>query len=709
MINAMCPLQVRNVSRWLERGILLLAVFYLFLHTIPRSWAKLNTDFPNYYLTARLAHEGYDTARIYEWTWLQREKDHRAVDDRVIGLIPITPFSTLVMWPLTALQPLTAKHVWILANLALLIPLCWMLRSITGLTWQRILLVFALSYPLHRNLLFGQFYLLLLALIVAACWAYLREHQVLAGSLVAIAAACKVFPLLFFVFFLQRRSWRALFSGVITGVATVVISVAVFGWNLHRTYLHEILPWTLHGEGMPPYVTSSASISSLLHYLFLAEPQWNPHPWHYSPLWYALLQPTLQMFIFAPALLFIRRDDHSPDRILLEWSALLTAALAISTMPASYHFVLMVFPVCVLATLLLRRQWYGWLGALLIVYLGIGFPMPAPSSTVGLSILLYKPRIFFMLALLLFTYVLLWRDYAAKSMSKRVLWTWSQYGWVAVMIAFTVISVVSTFHLQRAVRQEYAYRLPMQTQALLEASPQFTTGSIRYIALTLSGYHLVAQGQGETWIDPSSDDDLSFAQGSGPVWIERGLSPHSKIVDLRSPSQVAFDDTREPMLSADNKSFAFVRDDHGKGQLMTERGFQSDKAAVQALTPASLDVYEATFLSEPVYAFSAVEHGRPPQIYLNDATHSNAPLALGEARYPALSPDGHWMAYSHLEKGVWNLWVRNQETGATRRIANLPCNQIQPAWEEDSKTLLYSTDCGRSLWFTAIARRRVIP
>jgi hypothetical protein len=27
----------------------------------------------------------------------------------------------------------------------------------------------------------------------------------------------------------------------------------------------------------------------------------------------------------------------------------------------------------------------------------------------------------------------------------------------------------------------------------------------------------------------------------------------------------------------------------------------------------------------------------------------------------------------------------------------------------DSKTLLYSTDCGRSLWFTAIARRRVIP
>jgi len=85
------------------------------------------------------------------------------------------------------------------------------------------------------------------------------------------------------------------------------------------------------------------------------------------------------------------------------------------------------------------------------------------------------------------------------------------------------------------------------------------------------------------------------------------------------------------------------------------------------------------------------------------------PLALGESRYPALSPDGAWMAYSHLENGVWNLWLRDQRSGATRRIANVPCNQMQPAWENDSRTLLYGTDCGRSLWFTAVARRRVIP
>jgi Tol biopolymer transport system component len=142
---------------------------------------------------------------------------------------------------------------------------------------------------------------------------------------------------------------------------------------------------------------------------------------------------------------------------------------------------------------------------------------------------------------------------------------------------------------------------------------------------------------------------------------------------------------------------------------MLREAFLANRAAEIALTSARLNIYEASFRSESEYAFSAVEDGHPPQIYLTDATHANAPLALGESRYPALSPDGAWMAYSHLDRGVWNLWLRDQRSGVTRRIADIPCNQMQPAWEDDSKTLLYGADCGRSLWFTAISRRRVIP
>ena len=682
-------------------------MIYFCAHVLPRAWRTLNTDFPNYYLSSRLVHEGYDTSRIYEWPWIEREKDHRGIDVRTIGLLPITPFSTLAVYPLVKLSPLAAKHFWILLNLAFLIPIGWILRSMTGLSYQRIALALLLSVPLHKNLLFGQFYVLLLLLILGACWSYLRGFRVLAGALLAIAAVCKIFPVLLFVFFLRRREWLTLASGAVTGIASVSLSIVVFGWSAHRTWLLEILPWVTHGEGLPPYV-ATASISSVLHCLFLNEPQWNPHPWHPSVLAYALLMPTLQMLVFAPAVLLIRRQDKTPSRVLSEWSGILTASLAISTIPASYNFVLMAFPFCVLAATLLRRQQFGWLSALVIAYLGIGFPLAVPATASGLGILLYVPRLPLMLAVLWAIYSLQWHDREEQTSTRD----WAQLAWATAMIVSVIFSIRSTLHLQRAAREEYVYRLPSGSQGFLNSSPQATGRGVSYSAFTMSGYHLLAQDDKGTPNDSGTDtsfDELSFGSGLDQVWVERASNPHSQIVDKQRSSTALVDDARDPMLSADGQRLAFLRDDHGRGQLMV-RGLTTDQTARElALTPKDLNVYEASYISEKAYAFSAEDKGSPPQIYATDASHLNAPLMLGESRYPSLSPDGKWMAYSHFSRGVWNLWLRNQATGEIRRIADVPCNQIQPAWKSDSKNLLYGTDCGRSLWFTAIASRQVIP
>src|SRR5438309_346890 len=79
--------------------------FYLGVSTLSRAWNTLNTDFPNYYLSARLLYEKFDTSRIYEWLWIQRQKDHRAIGQGVVGMISLTPFSTLVIRPLASLPP----------------------------------------------------------------------------------------------------------------------------------------------------------------------------------------------------------------------------------------------------------------------------------------------------------------------------------------------------------------------------------------------------------------------------------------------------------------------------------------------------------------------------------------------------------------------------------------------------------------------------
>jgi dipeptidyl aminopeptidase/acylaminoacyl peptidase len=276
---------------------------------------------------------------------------------------------------------------------------------------------------------------------------------------------------------------------------------------------------------------------------------------------------------------------------------------------------------------------------------------------------------------------------------------------------------VTTLRVEAAERTEYAYELPLQDPGFSNAEPQATGSGVRYTAFGFDGYQVVTQEEGGLAmglaIDPpadASEDDLSFANREGHLWVEQAGARGSQIVDVSEASRVVVSDARDPMISADGKELAFVRDERGRGRLMA-RGL--DGGAEKALTPAEMNVYEAAFLSEDEYAFAATQGGEWPHIYVVDHARGEAArgssMQIADARYPAISPDGRWLAYSHIQNGVWNLWLMDLASGAGRRIGDVPCNEVQPSWESDSKTLLYGTDCGRSVWFTAVARRRIVP
>ena len=105
-----------------------------------------------------------------------------------------------------------------------------------------------MSFPLHRNLLYGQYYVVLLAILTAACWAAQRRYSWLAGALVALGIAVKVFPILLVLYFLRKKDWKALSACVLVVALALLASIAVFGSSMHRTYLLQVLPWTLRGE-----------------------------------------------------------------------------------------------------------------------------------------------------------------------------------------------------------------------------------------------------------------------------------------------------------------------------------------------------------------------------------------------------------------------------------------------------------------------------
>lgn len=61
-----------------------------------------------------------------------------------------------------------------------------------------------------------------------------------AGAALALAAAIKLYPLLFVVLWLGARNWRAILGFVVTGAILGGVSVALAGWPLHQIFLHEI-------------------------------------------------------------------------------------------------------------------------------------------------------------------------------------------------------------------------------------------------------------------------------------------------------------------------------------------------------------------------------------------------------------------------------------------------------------------------------------
>jgi Glycosyltransferase family 87 len=73
----------------------------------------------------------------------------------------------------------------------------------------------------------------------------------------------------------------------------------------------------------------------------------------------------------------------------------------------------------------------------------------------------------------------------------------------------------------------------------------------------------------------------------------------------------------------------------------------------------------------------------------------------------AVSPDGKWNAFTVDERGGKHLFVRRTGEREGARIAGGSCNSWWPAWSEDSRVLIFASDCGRALGVTALYRVNV--
>jgi glycosyl transferase family 87 len=96
--------------------------------------------------------------------------------------------------------------------------------------------------PLTDTIAFGQIDLALLLTLALALWALRKDHDILAGALVALGVLFKIYPVILLAFFVVKRRWWGLVGFALGMVAYNGLAIVVMGWEMHRVYMTAVLP-----------------------------------------------------------------------------------------------------------------------------------------------------------------------------------------------------------------------------------------------------------------------------------------------------------------------------------------------------------------------------------------------------------------------------------------------------------------------------------
>jgi len=212
----------------------------------------------------------------------------------------------------------------------------------------------------------------------------------------------------------------------------------------------------------------------------------------------------------------------------------------------------------------------------------------------------------------------------------------------------------------------------------------------------------------------------TVAADADEAWVEvagrqSGVARLPLHVDSVAASELSieFADAEQPAVSPDGRWLTFIRQEGGRGSLWrVDRGPRAERAtmpsAPRRVVDPTYDVLDAAVWSDGTIVFAAARDSEAKLFSIDVAGGAIASLDIA-ARFPSISPDGLWLAYSHAEHGAWQLEVMKRATRERRRLTRGDCNSLTPAWTPDGANIAYASDCGRGLGATALSEMAFVP
>ena len=222
-----------------------------------------------------------------------------------------------------------------------------------------------------------------------------------------------------------------------------------------------------------------------------------------------------KLYYSLPHCYWRNRIAWIPKGCILNGRAILIGSLAISTLPAGYHFTLLILPVCLMWSS--ARERAGWVGTavLLFLFAAIGYPGWKVLGSTSHLVLFSVPRLYVVVALCIFSYWLLASEQrGARPDRDTLLWT----GVFAMMM---LLNIALGLRHQHGLYADYPWRLPIAEHVLQADNPIAQNNTVLFTAMLPDGYHAATQSKDVVHFDKSHSDQLALAANSSERWTER--------------------------------------------------------------------------------------------------------------------------------------------------------------------------------------------
>lgn len=255
-----------------------------------------------------------------------------------------SPFNAVVFYPFLFLEDAyLAKLIFNSLSCVLFVLALYVLVKKNGKKTFLLLIIipFLFYVPIKNQILFGQTYFLIFALVTFG-FLWLEKQKTFKGVFaLLISVLLKVFPVGYGVVLVFQSQWKVILYAIIGGLVVLGLSIWFTGLDLWSTYVFEVLPNAIKNKSTVNFQFNAQSVEVFLKTLFIRDAYYNPDALFDNERLYILIKWLWKAVVLGIAITLSFSNKKQLFKLLVIW---VIALFLIQSRTATYAQILWIIP-----------------------------------------------------------------------------------------------------------------------------------------------------------------------------------------------------------------------------------------------------------------------------------------------------------------------------------------------------------------------------